>query len=189
MRTAAAEADRGTAVTDDPNEAPGPAPIASSAAPNSASAGWGAVLGSILKGLEPTVRKVLRPRSTAATGTKLALRYHSGSTNSWTTTNAAYGRRGNRVAVISSGDATWWHHVRSGGAVQVRVRGRWVDGHARVLSRDEDTYARAVGIFVEDRSAAAARRLGVPMDENGRLIRGERRPGEAVVVWIEVAGS
>jgi len=52
-----------------------------------------------------------------------------------------------------------------------------------------DTYARAVGIFVEDRSRAAARRLGVPMDENGRLERGERRSGDAVVVWIEVEAS
>ena len=69
--------------------------------------------------------------------------------------------------------------------IQVRVRNQWIDGRARLLSRDEDTYARAVGIFVEDHSRAAAR-LGVPMDENGRLDHGARRPGDAVVVWIEV---
>ena len=72
--------------------------------------------------------------------------------------------------------------------MQVRVRNAWVDAFARVVGRDEDTYARAVGIFVEDHSQAAARRLGVPMDENGRLDHGERRPGDAVVVWLEVEG-
>jgi hypothetical protein len=162
-------------------------PTALTSAPKASSgSGWGTVLGSILKGLAPTVRKALRPKPTAGSGTKLALRYHSGSWGTWTTTNVAYGRRGNRIAVISGGDATWWHHVRSGSGVQVRVRGKWIDGHARVLSREEDTYARAVGIFIEDRSAAAARRLGVPMDDNGHLERGERKTGEAVVVWIEV---
>jgi hypothetical protein len=158
------------------------------------SGGWGGVLDAILRGLEPIRRaRRRRPRwrrraSTGSGGsaTLLALRYHDGATDRWATARVAFGRRGDRIAVISSSDASWWRHIRSGSPVQVRVRNRWVDGRARLLARDEDTYARAVGIFVEDRSRSAAARLGGPMDENGRLDRGPRRPGDAVVVWIEV---
>ena len=166
--------------------------------------GLGGIIGAILRGLAPSVRRVRRRtsrvtrrrtdrRSGSATadtrGTLLQLRYHAGSAGTWQTARVASGRRGNRIAVISSSDASWWRHIRSGSPVQVRVRNRWVDGRARLLARDEDTYARAVGIFIEDRSRAAAQRLGVPMDEHGRLVHGERRPGDAVVVWIEVEGD
>ena len=158
--------------------------------------GVGGILEAILRGLQPAVRRATRRRtsrmrggsssSTGGRGTLLQLRYHAGSTSHWQTARVAYGRRGNRIAVISSSDADWWRHIRNDTAVQVRVRNAWIEGRAHLLSHDDDTYTRAVGIFIEDRSRAAARRLGVPMDENGRLDHGSRRPGDAAVVWIEV---
>lgn len=158
--------------------------------------GFGGILEAILRGLQPAVRRATRRRtsrtragsssSTGGRGTLLQLRYHAGSTSRWQTTRVAYGRRGNRIAVISSSDAEWWRHIRNGTPVQVRVRNVWIDGRAHLLSRDDDAYTRAVGIFIEDRSRAAAERLGVPMDEHGRLDHGARRPGDAAVVWIEV---
>lgn len=68
----------------------------------------------------------------------------------------------------------------------MRIRNQWVDGRARLVSRDDDTYSRAVGVFIEDHSRAAAERRGVPMDSAGRLDHGPRQSGDAVVVWIEV---
>ena len=161
--------------------------------------GLGGILDAILKGLQPTIRRATgRVRRRARTapghpgggrGALLQLRYHGGNPGRWETTRVAHGRQGNRIAVISSSEAGWWRHIRTGSAVQVKVRNQWVDGRARVVARDDDTYARAVGIFIHDRSRAAAERLGIPMDEGGRLDHGSRRPGDAVVIWIEVEGA
>jgi hypothetical protein len=169
--------------------------------------GLGGILDAILKGLQPvrrvrrrrlkrrrttrtSTRRTTRSRSSASSGggsgPLLALRYHSGGGDNWTTTRVAFGKQGNRIAVISSADAEWWHHIRTASPVQVRIRNQWVDGRARLVSRSDDTYARAVGVFIDDHSRAAAERLGVAMDSAGRLDHGPRQSGDAVVVWIEV---
>ena len=189
-----------------PTAAEAPARLAGPA-DQSRSGGLGRIIGAILRGIAPTVTRTVRRttrRSTGrmrsrgttssgssggsrgSSGTLLALHYHDGSRDQWATARVAFGRRGNRIAVISSSDASWWRHIRTASPVQVRVRNAWVDGAARQVSRDDDTYAKAVGIFIEDHSRAAAERLGVPMDEQGRLIHGDRKPGDAVVIWIEV---
>jgi hypothetical protein len=181
---------------------PGPQPLAD-ATTTQKRGGLGGILDAILKGLQPTIRKARKRRvkrrtstlsrasrrrtSTAGgSGPLLALRYHSGATDAWTTTRVAFGRRGNRIAVISSAKAEWWHHIHSSTPVQVRIRNAWVDGRAALVSRSDPTYTRAVGVFVEDHSRAAAERLGVAMDTAGRLDHGQRQPGDAVVVWIEI---
>jgi hypothetical protein len=187
---------------EEPGPAGSPAPRADTAA-TPKRGGLGGILDAILKGLQPAVKKARKrrvkrrtttrsTRSTRATsssgssGTLLPLRYHSGSTDTWTTTRVAFGKRGNRIAVISSATAEWWHHIRTSTPVQVRIRNTWVDGRARVVSRSDATYTKAVGVFIEDHSRAAAQRLGVPMDAAGRLDHGPRQPGDAVVVWIEL---
>jgi hypothetical protein len=166
----------------------------------------GGILGAVIRGLEPEVGRSIRrtthrtrtttrrrtsstsTRSSGSSGPLLSVHYHDRGSE-WATTRVAYGRQGNRIAVISSADADWWRRIRTGSPVQVKIRSKWVDGTARLLAHDDLTYTRAVGVFVDDRSRAAAQRLGVPMDENGRLDHGPRQSGDAAVIWIEVDGD
>ncbi len=175
---------------------------ASAGSPETAKAafgGIGGIIGAVLRGLIPgrarrtrrhstTRRRAGTSRSAGGSGPLLSVRYHDGGSE-WVTTRVAYGRQGNRIAVISSADAQWWRHIRTDSPVQVRVRNAWVDGTARLLAHDDPTYTRAVGVFVNDRSRAAAERLGVPMDAGGHLDHGPRQSGDAAVVWIELQGN
>jgi len=176
----------------------------------SSKGGLGDIIGAVLRGLTPQPRTrrwttTHRTRTTRSTthrtttrrssgtasggsGPLLSIHYHDGSSD-WVTTRVAFGREGNRIAVISSADAEWWRHIRSASPVQVRVRNKWVDGTARLLAHDDPTYTRAVGVFIDDRSRAAAQRLGIPMDEHGRLDHGARQSGDAAVIWIELEGD
>jgi hypothetical protein len=168
--------------------------------------GLGSIIGAVIRGLEPVVRRSSRrtthrtktttrrrssstsTRSSGSSGPLLSVHYHDGGSD-WATTRVAFGRQGNRIAVISSADADWWRHIRTGSPVQVKIRSKWVDGTARLLAHDDPTYTRAVGVFIDDRSRAAAQRLGVPMDDSGRLDHGPRQSGDAAVIWIEVDGD
>jgi hypothetical protein len=170
-----------------PTSATGPAMAASSGSSG------GGLLGSILRGLGPVVRNVIRSttRATTARRSTLQLRYHDGGANRWGSASVTYARKGSRVTVLSSPTASWWHHVRSGGKVQVRIRQTWFDGFARVVSKDEDTWTRAVNLFVTARGAAAARRAGLPVKAAGRAGtsttsgRSSTASGP-VVIWIEL---
>ncbi len=181
----------------DPNQVEGSnaataQPIAGSQ-PKAATSGPGGLLGSILRGLGPVVRSVIRTttRATTARRTTLQLRYHDGGANRWGTAGVTYARKGSRITVVSSPTASWWHHVRSGGKVQVRIRQTWYDGFARVVSRDEDTWTRAVNLFVTARGAAAARRAGLPVKTAGATSASPKSSGPStaggpVVIWIEL---
>ena len=172
-------------------------PLAASRPEAAASGGVGGLLGSILRGLGPVVRDVIRTttrattRASAARRTTLQLRYHDGAANRWGSVGVLYARKGSRITVVSSSTAGWWHHVRSGGKVQVRIRRTWFDGFARVVSKDEETWTRAVNLFVTARGSAAARRAGLPVKSARGTTASTKSTHSAsgngpVVIWIEL---
>jgi deazaflavin-dependent oxidoreductase (nitroreductase family) len=87
------------------------------------------------------------------------------------TTPVGFYRDGDTLWIISSRERTWWRNVQDGADVQMRIRGKDMDGFAESIL-DEETVATQVIEYVRH-IPMSARALNV------RVENGEPHPGDA----------
>jgi len=96
------------------------------------------------------------------TGRKTGVKY---------TTPVGFYREGDFLWVLSSRDRTWWRNVQDGAEVEMRMRGKDVNGFAEAIL-DEDAVAKQMGEYLQH-IPVAAKSLGV------RMGNGEPHPEDA----------
>lgn len=82
------------------------------------------------------------------------------------TTPVGFYREGDSLWIISNRERTWWRNIRDGANVEMRIRGKDVNGFAEAIL-DEEAVAAQVIEYIRQ-IPMAAKGLGVHV-ENGEL--------------------
>jgi deazaflavin-dependent oxidoreductase (nitroreductase family) len=125
----------------------------------------------IIGAANPLVRWLLGgPLHRPLSGALLLLRLRGRRTGRVISTPVGYTVDGGRVIVVTSGSYRWWRNVGDGTEVQVRVRGTWWRGSARILDAGSAELAATVDRFVALRGETAAIQFGLRPASGGQRV-------------------